>query len=302
MSVQYNNATNKINVDERYSAAFRPNLFYNTWLIDGVTYSSKYKTGPAGGFFVPKLTNDTRTVPGAPGRDFTDTLVQNDLLQIVLNNNYQESDKLYNVAVENIAAPVAAQTLANVTEKIKDGRAQSALACLYTEGTALTDTTAITKSNIKSQLIAARTAIVKKKGTANIVLCSPDVYGAILEQAGAEFTPTRNEKIQMEGRVGNWLGMTIFECNGLATSADEKYIDSSGTTKTVTAANFALIDFVMYNSEALSVLDNLEMYRLVDEPTRFNGVLAQAEVNTGFRVANTDLVVIKKHAASGTGG
>ena len=299
MAVQYNNSTgNKINVDERYSAAFRPNLFYNTWLIDGVTYSSKYKTGPGGGFFVPKLSNDTRTVPGAPGRDFIDTLVKNDLLQIVLNNNYQESEKIYSVAAENIAAPVANQAMANVTAKIKDGRAQSAIACLYTEGTALTDTTAITKANVKSQLIAARTAIVKKKGAANVVLCSPEVYGAILEQAGAEFTPTRNEKIQMDGRVGNWLGMTIFECNGFSTSADEKYFDYSGTAKTVTAANLALVDFVMYNSEALSVLDNLELYRLVDEPTRFNGVLAQAEVNTGFRVANADLVVIKKHAAA----
>lgn len=298
MSVQYNSNTNKIFVDERYSAAFRPNLFYNTWLVEGVTYSAKYKTGPGGGFFVPKLTNDTRTVPGAPGRDFSDSLVKNDLLQIVLNNNYQESDKLYQVAAANISAPVANQTMANVTAKIRDGRAQSALACLMTEGTSLSDTTAITKSNVKDQILAARTAIVKKKGTADVVLCSPDVYGAILAQAGAEFTPNRNEKINMDGRVGNWMGMTFFECNGLATSSDEKYIDYSGTTKTVTAANMGLVDFIVYNSEALSVLDNLEVYRLVDEPTRFVGVLAQAEVNTGFRVANSDLIAIKKHAAA----
>lgn len=298
MAVQYNSTSSKINVDERYSAAFLPNLFYNTWLVEGVTYSAKYKTGPGGGFFIPKLGNDTRTAPGTPGRDFTDSLVTSTLLQVVLNNNYQESDKIYGVAVENIAAPIAEQTMANVTGKIRTGREQSGLACLYTEGTASTVTTAVTKANVKDLILDERAKIVAAKGTADIVLCSPDTYGAILKQAGAEFTPVRNDKIQMEGRVGEWMGMKFFECNGLATGVAEAYYDYTGASKSVTAANLGLVDFIIYNSEALCVLDNLEMYRLINEPSRFNGVLAQAEVNTGFRVANSALVRVKKHAAS----
>ena len=46
------------------------------------------------------------------------------------------------------------------------------------------------------------------------------------------------------------------------------------------------VGFIMYYSEAFSVVDNLSRYKLQDGGVTFNGVAAQVEVNTGFRVTN----------------
>lgn len=64
MGVKYGNQ----NVDEKYASAIEPNLYSDTVLIPGVTYTDKYQTGPAGGIFVHKLDGGNEVVPGTPGR------------------------------------------------------------------------------------------------------------------------------------------------------------------------------------------------------------------------------------------
>ena len=44
MAILYGNQ----HVDERYSSTIEPNLYSDTVLIPGVTYTDKYEIGPAG--------------------------------------------------------------------------------------------------------------------------------------------------------------------------------------------------------------------------------------------------------------
>ena len=60
------------NVDVAYSAAIEPNLYSDTVLIPGVTYTEKYQIGPAGQIMVHKLDGGNSVEPGTPGRDFVD--------------------------------------------------------------------------------------------------------------------------------------------------------------------------------------------------------------------------------------
>jgi hypothetical protein len=99
----------------------------------------------------------------------------------------------------------------------------------------------------------------------------------------------------MSGQVGEWFGFTIFECNALAHGGAVKYYDYAGNTKTITADTLNSVDFIMYYSEALSVVDNLSKYKMEDGGILFNGVAAQVEVNTGFRVTNSALARVKSH-------
>ncbi len=286
-----------MHVDERYSSIFEPNLFTNAWLVPGVTCTNKYQEGPAGGIYVHKLTGVAAVTPGTPGRDFTHVANADELIPILLNNNFQKSRKLYGVQAAAVAAPLANESLSTVVQEIREGREYSALACLITEGTAGASTTAITAENAKELLLAERAALSKGKGKANVVLCSPDTYAAILSAAGKEFTPTRNERIQLAGQVGEWFGFTFIECNALASANAIEYYDYAGTKKSVTTATLGAVDFVMYYSEALSVVDNLNALRIVESPD-FIGSLAQSEVNTGYRVTNSALVRVKKHASA----
>ena len=292
--IKYNNQ----HVDERYSAIFEPNLFTQAWLVPGVTYTSKYMDGPAGGIYVHKLKGAEAVTPGKPGRDFTHEETQDELIQIILNNNFQKSRKIYGVQANAVSAPLANENFSTVVQEIREGREYSALACLITEGTAGSDTTAITPDNVKEMIIKERTELSKKKGKANVILCSPDTYAKILIAAGKEFVPSRNENIQLAGQVGEWYGFTIVEVNGLASANAVSYYDYSGTQKTVTSATLGAVDFIMYYSEAFSVVDNLNAMRLLDNVPDFIGSLAQAEVNTGYRVTNPALVRVRKHATT----
>jgi len=71
-----------------------------------------------------------------------------------------------------------------------------------------------------------------------------------------------------------------------------KYYDHAGTLKTVDLTG---IDFIMYDYNAFSIVDNLEAIRLKDSEN-FIGSLAQVEINSGYRVTTSEKVVVKKHA------
>lgn len=292
MPIMYNNQ----HVDERYASIFEPNLFTQAWLIPGVTYTNKYQEGPAGGIYVHKLKNVAAVDPGKPGRDFTHEETQDELIQIMLNNNYQKSRKIYGVQAAAVSAPLANENFSTVVQEIREGREYSALACLITEGTTSNETAAITADNVKEMILKERTALSKAKGKANVILVSPDVYAAILTTAGKEFVTDFNSQVQNTGNVGKWYGFVIAECNQLASSKDISYYDYSGTKKTVASADLATIDFVMLYNECFSCVDNLNAMRILDNVPDFIGSLAQAEVNTGFRVTNSEMVRVRKHA------
>lgn len=275
-----------LNVDEKYSPILEPNLFAKSFLVPGVTYTDKYEEGPAGGIFVHKLT--TKAVdPGTPGRDFTDEATADTLIPISLNNNYQRSKKIYGVQANAVDFPLADEELSLAVSEVKEGRQLSAIACLVQEGTA--NTAAVTKA--KDAILEDRQKITTAKGTANVVLCHPEFYTQVLKEAGTEFTPSMNDKVASTGQVGTWVGFTFIECPQMA-SENGKYYDSANTLKTVAFAN---LQYVMYNSEALSIIDNLEAMRIVDSEN-FVGSKAQVEMNTGFKVTNTALAVVRKKA------
>ena len=190
MAIQYNT----LNVDERYAAILEPNLYFNPVMVPGVTFTDKYQTGPAGQIYVHKL-NTAAVTPGTPGRDFTDTVASDTLIPIQMNNNFQSSKKIYGVQAAAVQFAAGNEFLSTAIQEVREGWMQSALACLVQEGKAATATAAITADTVKSDIIATRTEIVKGKGRANVVMCSPDFYGLALQAAGKDFTPVLNDRI-----------------------------------------------------------------------------------------------------------
>lgn len=282
------------NVDEVYSKIVEPNLYTNTWLVPSVTCTDKY-TEKAGGVYVHKLVSAGKKAPTEPGQDFTNEDAADTLIPILYNNAYNYSKKIFNVQAAAVGYDVAEEHLKDNIESTRESAQSSALACLYTEGTAIANTTAPTGDNAKELILAARQQISEGKGTANVVLCSPAFYTTVLLAAGKEFTPETNERIVTTGQVGRWLGMTFFEVNDFS-NGEAVYRDSANTVKTVTAANLKLVDFVMYDARVLSYIQLLNMMRLKDSE-HFNGTLAQTELVAGFKVTTAACAVVKKHAA-----
>lgn len=275
--------------DEKYQSLLEPNLYYDAVFADGKTFTSQYEE-KAGGIFVRKMPTSAVTV-GAPGRDFVDELQTDELIPIILNNNYQKSKKMYAVQVENIEADVADGLIETATQEVAQGWQNSGLACLISEaGVTASTTSSITTANLKKTIIADRKAIVKGKGKADVCLMTPDTYAILLENFGSEYTPVANDAVNASGQVGKWLGFDVYEANALAATEGVYYNSSNART----TASFSDVDYIMYNHRALSIVNNFERSRLIDAEN-FNGVKAQVELNSGFKVTNPSLVLVKKH-------
>ena len=290
-----------LNVDEKYSGILEPNLYFDSILVPGVTYTDKYQTGPAGGIYVHKLDTTAVTV-GTPGRDFTDEASSDTLIPILLNNNYMKSKKIYGVQAAAVDFDLANEQLSTATQEIKESRQQSALGCLVNEGTK-SNGDAITANAVDAVLDEAAKI---KKGKANVVLCSPDFYALVLKENGKDFTPAKNDEVAATGAIGDLYGFTWIRAAGLG-EAEAKYYDSTGTLKTValhkaptTSVDGSAVDFILYNSETLSIIDNLESFRIVDSEN-FTGSKAQAELNTGMKVTTPALARVRTHTIAKTG-
>lgn len=293
MPIQYNAQ----HVDEKYKPTLIANLFYKTFLIPGVTYQD-VTSDNNGGWFWHKLASTGAAKPGTPGRDFVDEASSDNLIQCIYNNNYMKSKKIYGVQAAAVAFPLAEEQMALATQEVTEGRNLSGLACLITEGTAAASTAVITADNFLSEVLGVRKEVVVSKGTADIVLCSPDFFATMLEFAGAKYIPTTNEKLLAAaagGMVGNFLGMTWMEHNAFAHTETINYVDYTGTEKSVAAENLGKVDFIMYDHNSFGLGDNFVQGRLIDSEM-FSGSKAQVEENTGMRVLNSAMVRIRKHA------
>lgn len=289
----------KMNVDERYAPTFEPNLYLDTWLIPNITYTDKYQIGPAGAVYVHKYKKATAITPGTPGRDFEHKLAEDELIPILMNNNFMTSRKLYGVQINAIEANAAEALVADTTALVREGIASSAIASLVTEGTALTDKTEITEINVRATLLAAQAELAGKgASSATTALVSPTVYAHLMASMVGGYTPTANDEVVKTGVIRNYFGFdAIIRCPHLKAGSNVAYYNYAGTSKTVTSATLGLTDFIIMNPQAFSVINNLEVYRIVDGGKDFNGILAQAEVNTGYRVTNADLVYVHSHTA-----
>lgn len=129
------------------------------------------------------------------------------------------------------------------------------------------------------------------------MLASVETYTTMLEAAGDQYTPVVNDQIMQTGQIGRWLGMLWVECNMMDVLTAAKYYDYAGMLQTVDLTG---VDFVMYDFNAFSIVDNLEAIRLKDSEN-FTGTLAQVEFNSGYRVTTQEKVAVRRNKAVTSG-
>lgn len=268
-------------------------LYADPIFIDGVTFSSRYNIGSAGQIQVEKYQGGRGVKPSTPGANFTDREYQNTVIEINCNNSFKDSVKVPNYFEATLPTSVLMNKTLEVTQKVGTGRQESALAALVDGGTVSADTTAITSLNIKQLVIAERAILRKKHAKPNVVIASVDTYAAALEAAGKDFTPLFNDDTIRAGKIGLWLGMIWIEADLLdGTTSDYQFLKADGTTQTVDTSD---VDFIMYDFNAFSLIDKLTALR-VKESEQFVGSKVQEEIDSGFKVTNSDCVTVKKNA------
>lgn len=274
------------NVDEKYQSTIEPNLYSDTVLIPGVTYTDKYMVGPAGGIYVHKLDKGNEVEVGTPGRDFNDENAKDSLIPIIFNNNFHKSRKIYGVQAKSVSFSMGEEYLSDSLNQTKEARQYSGIACLVNEGTVSKNTTPTTKETLVDTLTAIRKEVKDGKGKANYAMLNTSLYAMALSVLGLQSV---QDPAVVSGELIKRFGLNIIECNSFDKET-AKYYDKTGTLKTVDLTGVEMI--VGYN-EAFSLLDNMEMYRLIDSEN-FNGSKAQVEYNSGMTVTSPEQVIVKK--------
>ena len=267
-------------------------LYADDVFIDGQTFTSKFDVNDVGQIQVVKYANRGIKDPGVPGQDFTPEEYANSVVDINCVNCYQADKKVPLFYESTMPVDVQASKVVQATMDTLQDREAGGLACLLQEGTASSVTTAITKSNIKDIVLAERATLRTKHARPNVVLASIAVYNVMLAVAGTDYIPMYNDEVVREGRIGRWMGMLWVETPWLSQDFTLKYKDGASTHSKDTD----LVDFIMYDYLALSIIDKLALARIIDSE-KFAGSLVQVEVDTGFKVTNSDCVIVKSHAA-----
>jgi hypothetical protein len=293
MSLLRHPASNGKFVDDRFSALVEPNLFDNNVFQPGVTFTDKYTLGAAGQIYIHKLGKVTVAV-SEPGVDFTDTNTADSTIAITLNKAFRRSEKIYGATAAAVAYPIAAahleQALADVREAwnrevIKVAIAEKvnpANAASIGPASVLADT-ALTKDNIYKSIVDDRAALVAQGARPDALIVSPAVYALLLQSEEFVRASDLAYETAASGQVGQVAGLRVFEYQGLPTSIDVRPGGSPLLVK---------VDYFMYDHDALSIVTNVEVLRLVDSE-RFNGTLCQVEVVSGMKLTNTARALFK---------
>jgi len=281
-------------VDEKYLPIVEPNLYYDSVLVPGMTYTDKVVT-QAGGYFFHKLGSNAIVDPQVVGGSFSGATTADTLIQVVINNAFRVEEQIFGITEAAVAYNKAEAEYSRILKEVSEGWQTSGLACLVNEGTDYSDTTAISDSNVLSYIIGMRKELKDNKANPTYVIVSTSVYEEILTQAGGDFVPVKNDDVFSTGRAGLWYGIRVIEANGLNETAALyfPYSDSANST----SVNLSLVDMIMGDADAFGITTLLSAMRIIDTED-YIGKKAQVEINSGFRVLNATKIQVKYHASS----
>lgn len=274
MPIMYGNK----NVDDKFVGIFEPNLFSDVVFRPGVSYTDKYTVGPAGQIFVHKAGIDALTI-GTPGQDFSHADKADSLITIALDKAARRSRKIYAAQSNAVAANLEAEEMAVAVQEVGQLWQETVMAELVSGATASATTSVTdTAAKFKTNFIGVRKELRDKKAMPNVAMLSTKQYANALDFSGREFQPATNDDILRTGSVGKFFGVNVYETQLLTDTG------ASGNT-----------EFVMYDKDALSVVNSLDMMRTI-EAIDFNGKYAQVEMIFGVKVTNADRAFAKKVA------
>ena len=282
-------------VDDKFSPLLEPNLWHNNIFVPGVTYTDKYQMSAAGQIMVhkPGVGTVTSTVPGA---DFTDVIVQDSIIPIILNEQFNRSRKIYGATLASVAYAAAASEMETGIQEVKKGWTLAAYTTLIETASVINSDnilTLVAADTVYDQIVADRQKLVETGVKPDTLIVSPSVYGMLLKSAEFQRTGTIGDNTVANAIVGRVAGLNVVEYE----AADSAAVDAQ-TIGGITWASGDEMEYVMYEKDTFSIVTSVEAIRLVEEPTRFVGTLAQVQIVSGFKVTNPAKVLLKFHDLS----
>lgn len=280
--------------DDKYSPLVEPNLFAGNVFQPGLTFTDKYQLGAAGQIFVHKPGVGTITA-SHPGADFQDAIVQDSLVTIALDKQFNRSRKIYGATLASVSYPMAAAEMETAIQEVRAAWNLEAAKALIGVTNILVDDNITTVCNVDGSdiydtIVNTRAKLRAAKANPNTLIVSPATYAKLLKAPEFQRSTQLSDNTIANGIVGRIAGLNVFEYESL----DDAAVDDA-TIAGITWASQDELEYVMYDADAFSIVTSVEAVRLVEEPTRFVGTLAQIQIVSGFKVTNASRVGVKIH-------
>ena len=284
-------------VDDKYSPLVEPNLFAGNVFQPGLSFTDKYQIGPAGQIMVHKPGTGTITAT-TPGADFSETVVQDSVITISLNKQFNRARKIYGATVASVAYGIAAAELETAVQEVKDAwNIEAAKALVSADGIRVLPniTLETTYSDIYDSIVDARQALRTLKAHPDTIIVSPTVYGKLLKSPEFQRSVDIDNSVVRDAYVGRIAGLNVFEYENLASAAGNlTNINGSNDSLTWDATNDAL-EYIVYDHDALSAVTSVNVVGIWDGMPRYNGVVAEVEMVSGFKLTNPSRAILKIH-------
>jgi hypothetical protein len=289
-------------VDDKFSPLVEPNLFAGNVFQPGLSFTDKYQIGPAGQIMVHKPGTGTVTST-APGADFNETIVADSVITISLNKQFNRARKIYGATVASVAYGIAAAELETGIQEVKAAwNLEAASAIVDADGIRVaSNVTTLTAANdIYDTIVDARQALRALKANPDTIIVSPTTYGKLLKSDEFQRSVDMDNQVIRDAYVGRIAGLNVLEYESLADAAGD-LTNINGTTADITwdATNDAL-EFIVYDHDALSIVTSVNVIGVWDGMPRYNGVVAEVEMVSGFKLTNASRAILKIHDNSAT--
>jgi hypothetical protein len=282
------------NTDSKYSALVEPNLFAGNVFQPGISFTDKYQLGPGGTILVHMPSIDVISAT-APGADFSDVINQDTLITIQLNKQYNRSRKIYGATAASVTYPIAAAELELASREIKEAwNLTAATELIGTASILVADNllTVLAADTVYDSIVTSRQELVEAKANPDTLIVTPQTYSLLLQATEFQRTGVIGDSAVANGVVGRVAGMNVFEYASLDTAAAD-----GATIAGITWASGDLMEYVMYDHDAFSIITSVNLVRVIDSHT-FNGTNAQVEVVSGFKLTNPSRALVKIHDTS----
>lgn len=280
-------------VGTKMSGVIEKQLFESEFLIDGLTYTSKYKINDVGEIQILFTGSKKKPEnPVTPGSNFNkDYRVYEgySAYSAKFENSYQKSVKIPEFYNKSMPLDVITNEIKRVTDLCRKSRERSALCYLIYESRVYNRyNIRLDKYNIRQEILGLKMQYMSGYKP-NVLLVSTTVYDIILDLNPDDFIPVLKEYTSRQGQIGYWLGLYIVECEDIDWDYGSSFISVIVEGREITRGATAF-PMILYSSSSFSVIDKLDGISVI-ESERFNGNLVQEELSSSFCMMGRNSVV-----------
>lgn len=208
---------------ERYSSLVDLKMRASLVTRDGVVFNNRYEGNPkAGAVKIPVRDTEVAIAAYDKTNGTGITHGSTNYLALTIDKDYAVNELIDGYDAASVPDNLVADRLDSAGYSLALQLDKDGIAALEEGGTALTDTAAITKTNVYEKFVDIRTALSEANVPAErrFALVSPAVFALILKSP--EFISASNlgDTVKQSGAQGRIAGFNIYESNNLSAGVE----------------------------------------------------------------------------------